>query len=307
MFTAAGIRTSETASSGAEVRTSETATSAAEVNNGRNESAHTSAAEVRTSETQASAPELEDRVQLGFTVTAETFERFEQAKAILSRKHPKGLSLEQAFEELLGFYLKHRGPRPKKRRKSASHAKPGAKRAIAPSNRTTRHIPAAIRREVFERDGHRCTYEGPTGRRCGSTHDLQLDHIHPWGCGGTNEAANLRVLCSTHNRHRNLTTKEPAPRYAGLDNQKCLAWTSAPEVNNGRTQPHPTSAPELPPDHAPAPAAEPAPAVAYLTRNQNPNGTSAPPITSHLPRPANPFLPRRMKIPLNGMNSSNTA
>ena len=318
MFTTAGVRTSESTSSGAEVRTSETATSAPEVNNGRNESARTSAAEVRTSETRTSAPELEDRVQLGFTVTAETFEQFQRAQAILSRKHPKGLSLEQAFEELLGFYLKHRGPRPKKSKsgqktqrtakstkRSAAHSTTNL--AYRTTHRTTRHIPAAIRREVFERDGHRCTYEGPTGRRCDSAHDLQLDHIHPWGCGGATNAENLRVLCSTHNRHRNLTTKEPAPRYAGLHNRTCLPSASAPEVNNGRTRSQSISAPELPPDHAPAPAAEPAPAVVYLTRNQNPNGTSAPPITSHLPRPANPFLPRRMKIPLNGMNSSNTA
>jgi len=173
----------------------------------------------------------------------------------------------------------------KSTKRSAAHRTTNFARRATNTNtthRTTRHIPAAIRREVFERDGHRCTYEGPTGRRCDSTHDLQLDHIHPWGCGGATKAENLRVLCSTHNRHRNLTTKEPAPRYAGLDNQKCLAWTSAPEVNNGRTQPHPTSAPEVRTSESTSSGAEqrPATSAAEVDYGRKPprSGVRLPPI-----------------------------
>lgn len=49
-----------------------------------------------------------------------------------------------------------------------------------------------------------CVYTDPTtGKRCGSRHLLQIDHIRPVHAGGGNEAENLRALCSAHNRGRN--------------------------------------------------------------------------------------------------------
>ncbi len=64
----------------------------------------------------------------------------------------------------------------------------------------TRHIPAAVRDAVFARDKGRCTYTGPDGKRCGSTHNFQIDHIVPFARGGTASVKNLRLLCGKHNR-----------------------------------------------------------------------------------------------------------
>ena len=134
-----------------------------------------------------SAAELEERVHLSFSISSNTFEDLERAKAILSRKLPKGVSLEQALEELVEFFLKHKEPRKRKKPTRDSDS---------------RHIPAAIRDEVFLRDEGRCTFRGPTGQRCGSRHDLQVDHIEPFALGGKHEVENLRVLCAKHNRLR---------------------------------------------------------------------------------------------------------
>ncbi len=41
---------------------------------------------------------------------------------------------------------------------------------------SSRHIPDAIKREVFERDGGRCTFTDAHGRRCGETGALEFDH-----------------------------------------------------------------------------------------------------------------------------------
>ncbi len=49
-------------------------------------------------------------------------------------------------------------------------------------------IPMATRREVYERDGHRC-------RKCGSDRRLSLDHVIPVTSGGDNSADNLQTLC----------------------------------------------------------------------------------------------------------------
>lgn len=70
--------------------------------------------------------------------------------------------------------------------------------AAPPDN--MRAIPRRIRDEVYVRDGGRCTFRGPDGRRCGSRHDLQIDHIIPRALGGDSSPENLRLLCGRHNR-----------------------------------------------------------------------------------------------------------
>lgn len=53
-------------------------------------------------------------------------------------------------------------------------------------------IPRALAKEVFERDAYRCV-------RCGSWHDLSVDHIHPESKGGTLAPDNLQTLCRSCN------------------------------------------------------------------------------------------------------------
>ena len=59
-----------------------------------------------------------------------------------------------------------------------------------------RAISAAVKREIWQRDGVRCRYVDPrTGRRCASRHLLQIDHLLPLrpgrGCGAEERAAPL--------------------------------------------------------------------------------------------------------------------
>ena len=66
-----------------------------------------------------------------------------------------------------------------------------------------RHIPAAVRRHVWLRDGGRCCYRDPlTGRRCTSSHLLQIDHLLPVAQGGGPEPFNLELSCFAHHRMR---------------------------------------------------------------------------------------------------------
>ncbi|MDE0220802.1 MAG: HNH endonuclease signature motif containing protein [Spirochaetaceae bacterium] len=79
----------------------------------------------------------------------------------------------------------------------------GAAAAAATSRTSRRAIPLAVRREVWQRDGGRCSYVDPrTGRRCASRHLLEIDHRIPYARGGRAERANLRLLCAAHHRHR---------------------------------------------------------------------------------------------------------
>jgi len=61
-------------------------------------------------------------------------------------------------------------------------------------------IPAAVRRAVWQRDGGRCCWPLDGGGTCGSTHQLELDHVVPWAEWGGETLENLRVVCRAHNR-----------------------------------------------------------------------------------------------------------
>ncbi|TVQ80732.1 MAG: HNH endonuclease [Bradymonadales bacterium] len=74
---------------------------------------------------------------------------------------------------------------------------------IQPKNNRSRHIPTAVRAEVWERDGGACVFVEPgSGRSCGSTFGLEWDHILEFSRGGESSEANLRLLCRQHNNGR---------------------------------------------------------------------------------------------------------
>ena len=91
---------------------------------------------------------------------------------------------------------------------SGASARPAAHTTREPVHRRhqsplRRHIPAAVRRHIWQRDGGRCCYRDPlTGRRCTSSHLLQIDHLLPVAEGGGPEPSNLELLCFAHHRMR---------------------------------------------------------------------------------------------------------
>lgn len=65
----------------------------------------------------------------------------------------------------------------------------------AESPSVNRNIPNMIKKEVYERDGGRCT-------KCQTTYKLEYDHIRPFSEGGESTLANLRLLCFSCNQRR---------------------------------------------------------------------------------------------------------
>jgi hypothetical protein len=61
-------------------------------------------------------------------------------------------------------------------------------------------VSSQSKREVYERDGGRCSFVGKTGHRCASTYQLEYDHKRPRAHGGSSDAGNLRLLCRVHNQ-----------------------------------------------------------------------------------------------------------
>lgn len=71
----------------------------------------------------------------------------------------------------------------------------------------SRHITAAVRAAVIDRDGLACQRCGVSVVRRGSRepyqpNTLHLDHVEPWAAGGSNDADNLIVCCAACNLRR---------------------------------------------------------------------------------------------------------
>jgi hypothetical protein len=92
-----------------------------------------------------------------------------------------------------------------RKRKIGSCASPRSPQASTPSDASaktpSRHIPAAIRREVWPRDGGRCTYVSREGRHCGAREYLEFHHEVPWALRREHAPSNLRLRCRSHNQY----------------------------------------------------------------------------------------------------------
>ena len=87
-------------------------------------------------------------------------------------------------------------------RASAPDAAPARAASVpdaAPARRGARHIPASVRRAVFERDGGRCAYQDDRGERCRETFGLEVHHRHAYALGGSATLDNLELRCRPHN------------------------------------------------------------------------------------------------------------
>ncbi len=145
-------------------------------------------------------PLAADRFEVRVTVSRATRETLRAVQALMS--HRKAAGLEAVLDEALG--LLHDKLVKEKfgvGRARSGTRRPGLRPAASAELPDRASVPAAVRAEVYERDGGACTYVDPvSGRRCGERRWLQIDHIVPRCRGGKPTAGGLRLLCGPHNR-----------------------------------------------------------------------------------------------------------
>lgn len=140
-------------------------------------------------------------VRVSFAASEEFNAKVQRVRVLAAHRLPRRASLEDVFALLMDDFLEREDPAKRlKRRAQRAPEKQSAAPTAGAASVNARYIPAAMRDEIFQRDHGRCTYVGKDGRRCGSTHMLQVDHIHAVALGGTGTPGNLRLLCAHHNR-----------------------------------------------------------------------------------------------------------
>ena len=141
-----------------------------------------------------------ERARVNMTVSRRLLDKLAAARDALSHSHP-GASEEQILEVGLDLILDRQAKRRglvKKPRKSQGVRPPRAADPRALAEPPDTYVPAHVRREVWERDQGRCQFPLERGV-CGSTYQVELDHIIPVAKGGATTAKNMRCACKPHN------------------------------------------------------------------------------------------------------------
>ena len=134
-------------------------------------------------------PLTPERFKIQFTVSRETRERLRHAPNLMRHTLPSG-DPAVIFERALALLVADH-----ERTKFARTDRP---RTGSPADPKSRHIPAAIKRAVWQRDGGRCAFLGALGR-CGEAGFLEFHHVKPFADGGEASVANIELRCRPHN------------------------------------------------------------------------------------------------------------
>ena len=172
---------------------------------------------------------------LRMTIRQSTHDKLRYAQELLSHQVPAG-DLAGLLDHLLDVAI----PRLEQRKFAATERTRSGERTqkigrTRPrrATRATRHVPADVRRAVWERDGGQCTFVSGVGRRCAARTRIEFDHIEEVARGGEATVAGMRLRCHAHNqyaaeltfgadfmRHKRTVARErraaaPAPGAAG--------------------------------------------------------------------------------------------
>ena len=134
------------------------------------------------------------RYRVQFTASAELHDKLERLRALMRSQVSDGdlaAVIDYAVSETLARLEARRFAKTSAPRKELSDT------STVPNSR---HVPAAVKRAVHERDGDRCGFVDTRGRRCSERDRLEFHHRYPFGMGGDHDPRNVGLLCRAHNQ-----------------------------------------------------------------------------------------------------------
>ena len=132
--------------------------------------------------------------RLHLTISRETRDRLRQVQSLLSHRMPD-VNPAVIFDQALALLLEKL-----ERQRMAATAQPRLQPGPRGGDSSSRHVPAAVKREVWRRDEGRCAFVGHQGR-CPERNRLELHHLEPFAAGGKSTVANIELRCRAHNAY----------------------------------------------------------------------------------------------------------
>ena len=198
---------------------------------------------------------------LSLFVRAKARDDFQRAREVASAKAGRALTPGETFETVVDHYLDTF---------DVDRVAPGQRRCPPTALVDGRYVPMAVRREIYERQGHECAVPF-----CGHSMFLEKAHLWAHASGGDREAENLVLLCSTHHW------------FLDRGSIKVVGTASKPQFfdSNGedmakRYEPGGSQSPSLRPTCKPTPAPTPTPTLKELDSRSGPPTRAADPPDS---------------------------
>ncbi len=173
-------------------------------------------------------PLAPERYKVQLTINRETHDKLRKVQDLLRHVVPNG-DPAVIFERALTLLLQDL-----QRRKLARVDRP---RPSTSSRIGCRHLPAAVRRAVWQRDDGQCAFVGTEGR-CAERGLLEFHHVIPFADGGPTTVENLQLRCRAHNAYEakqyfgSLLLRERPPNHElGLDRVGYVGTISVPAAS----------------------------------------------------------------------------
>jgi 5-methylcytosine-specific restriction endonuclease McrA len=156
-----------------------------------------------TSRPAVIAPLTPEQYKLQITISRETLEKLRRVQDLLRHALPGGdpaVLFDRAMTALLSEL---------ERTKLARTDRPRQSPMLTLGSR---HVPAAVRRAVWTRDGGRCAFVGANGRRCTARGFIEFHHTAPYAAGGAATVDSIELRCRAHNLYEGALDFGPAVR-----------------------------------------------------------------------------------------------
>ena len=139
----------------------------------------------------AVVPLAPERFKVQFTINRDTRDKLRHAQNLMRHVIPDG-DPARIFDRALTTLI---ADLERKRFGSTSRGLPAR-----PADGDSRHVPAAVRKTVWRRDGGQCAFVGSQGR-CGEHGFLEFHHVVPFKVGGAATVENIELRCRAHNAY----------------------------------------------------------------------------------------------------------
>jgi hypothetical protein len=146
------------------------------------------------------APLAPERYRVQFTIEKAAERKLRRLQELLKREIPDG-DPAVIFDRALTVLLEKVESR---KHGVTARARPPKTDVPAPAA-GSRHMPAAVRRDVVGRDAGRCAFVAVDGRRCTERAFIEYHHARtPYARGGEPTAQNIALHCRTHNAYEGM-------------------------------------------------------------------------------------------------------